>query len=359
MFLSAERPSQSGESFELADFINPTSLQAVGAGRFDSTQTLFFLRDLTDIYSRTFDVKYPNLIGRQLLPVYSGVDAGAEGFVWRQYDRTSVAKVIDSYAADLPEAEVSAREVQARCYSLGTSYVYSIQDLRKAKMAGIPLEARKAFAARRAMENAVEQIAFFGMQQIPGTLNGQAILGAPAALSTTDQLVMYGLTNFPGLTGTMSANNWTLGSTSVSTILNDVNTAQLAVVQGSNGVHTPDTLVLPISTWALLSAQARSVTFTDDSIIQFIQKQSPWIKNVYYTPMMETAGLKQDTVTPGPRVMLFERNEENAQLVVPQEFEQLPPQMVNLTFKIPCHMRVGGVRVSYPKAFTFLDGIAG
>lgn len=359
MFLSADRPAQSGESYDLADFVNPAFLASVGAGRYDSTQTLFFLRDLTDIYSRTFDVKYPDLVARDLLPVYSGVDAGAEGFVWRQYDRTSVAKVIDSYAADLPEAEVSAREIQARCYSLGTSYTYSIQDLRKAKMAGIPLEARKAFAARRAMENAVEQIAFFGMQAQPGTLNGQALLGVPAAVSTTDQLAMYGLTNFPGLTGVVSGNNWTAGGTSVTTILNDVNAAQLAVVQGSNGVHKPNTLVLPISTWALLSTQARSVTFTDDSIIQFIQKQSPWIKTVYYTPMLETAGLKQDLVTPGPRVMLFERNEENVQLVIPQEFEQLPPQMVNMTFKIPCHMRIGGIRVSYPKAFTYIDGIAG
>ena len=45
--------------------------------------------------------------------------------------------------------------------------------------------------------------------------------------------------------------------------------------------------------------------------------------------------------------------------VIPQEFEQLPPQMVNLMFKIPCHMRVGGIRVSYPKSIVALDGAAG
>jgi hypothetical protein len=57
--------------------------------------------------------------------------------------------------------------------------------------------------------------------------------------------------------------------------------------------------------------------------------------------------------------MLLERNEENLSLVIPQEFEQLPPQMVNLMFRIPCHMRIGGLRVSYPKSLVALDGAAG
>ena len=52
-------------------------------------------------------------------------------------------------------------------------------------------------------------------------------------------------------------------------------------------------------------------------------------------------------------------DEENMQLVVPMEFEQLPPQVVNMTFKIPCHIRVGGIRVSYPLSIRYLDGAAG
>src|ERR1700682_2890158 len=175
--IATERPDLSGQRFDLADYVNPAFLQSVTGQRFDAGQTAFFLRDLTDIYARTFDVKYPDLKARTILPVYTGVDPGAEGFVWRQFDRTGTAEVI-------------AAEEQSRIYSLGASYSYSIQDLRKAKMAGIPLETRKAFAARRAMEQAVEQIAFFGYQAVPGAAATQSVLGAPAALSTPDPLVM-------------------------------------------------------------------------------------------------------------------------------------------------------------------------
>ena len=134
-------------------------------------------------------------------------------------------------------------EFSSRCLSLGTSYNYSIQDLRKARMAGIPLETRKALAARRSMEQAFEQIAFFGIAQVPGTGASQAMRFAPASQNTNDPLAMYGVTNFPGLTGITTTNNWLLAATSVSTILSDFNKLQLNVINTSKGVHTPDTAV--------------------------------------------------------------------------------------------------------------------
>ena len=366
---SFDRPAFSGERYDLADFINPQTLQAVTGQRYDAATTAFFLRDLTEIMGRTFDVKYPDLVARQLFPVWSGVDPGAESFVWRQFDRVGAADLIDTYAADLPASEVQSKEFQQKIVSLGSSYNYSIQDLRRARMAGIPLETRKALAARRSVEQAVEQIAFFGLQQNPDTSAGaQAIRFIKAAVNTGDPLEQYGFTNFPNINGVTTTNTWvdytgtfpTLATgISVNTIVNDLNKLQTSIINVSKGVHTPNTLLLPLTVWTALAAAARSVTFTDDSVLTYLQKLSPWIKEVRYSTMLEKAGLKQDNTTPGPRIMLWEKNEENAQLVIPQEFEQLPPQMVNLTFKIPCHMRIGGMRVSYPKSIAYLDGVGG
>ncbi len=359
MILSSEIPGGSGQRYDLADFVNERTLQAMTGERFDAATTAFFLRDLTEVMGRTFDVKYPDLKARQILPVFTGVDPGAEGYVWRQYDRKGVANVITDYAADMPSAEVVAQEFQSRCLSLGASYNYSIMDLRRARMAGIPLETRKALAARRSMEQAIEQIAFFGLSQVPGSGASQAIQFAPTAQNTSDPMAMYGFTNFPGLVLMQTTNNWKLATTSVSTIVSDFNAMFLSVINTSLGVHTPDTVVLPMSIWAQLSTTARSTTFTDDTVLQYLQKENPWLKAVYWSTMLETAGLKQDGSTPGPRIMLLERNEENLQLVIPQEFEQLPPQMVNMTYKIPCHCRIGGLRVSYPKSIVALDGAGG
>lgn len=357
--LSAEIHPQSGVRWDLADYVTPQRLEAMDGQRYDAATSAFFLRDLTEVLGRTYDIKYPDLKARQILPVFTGIDPAAEGYVWRQFDRVGGAHVIHDYGADLPSTEVVANEFQSRILSLGTSYNYSIQDLRKARMAGIPLETRKALAARRSMEQALEQIAFFGVAQVPGTGASQALMFAPAAQNTNDPLAMYGFTNFPGLPVVTGTNNWVNGSSSVSTIVQDFNSMFLNVIQNSKGVHTPDTVVFPLSTWSVLNTMARSVTFTDDTVLQYLMKENPWIKNVYWSTMLETAGRNQANNAAGPRIMVLERNEENLSLVIPQEFEQLPPQMVNMTFKIACHMRVGGLRVSYPKSILAFDGTAG
>jgi hypothetical protein len=358
MELSTERPAQSGERFDLADFVNPHMLASLTGMRYDAAQTAMFLRDLTDIYARTFDVKYPDLKARQILPIYTGVDPGADGFVWRSYDRTGSAALIDSYAADLPAAEVFAKENQSRCYSLGVSYSYSIQDLKAAAKAGLPLEARKAFAARRAMEQAIDQIAFFGVTSRPGTA-GQALKNSPATQSTTDNLQAYGLTNFPGLPKLAITNDWTNPATTVATIVDDFNKANNKIITDTDGVHVANTVIFDLSIWTVLNKKPRSVTFTEDTLLQYMLKMNPNITNVFWTLQMANAAVKQDAVTAGPGVMLLERSEENMQLVLPGGFEQLPPQMINLSFKVPCHQRVAGVRVSYPKAHLMLNGCAG
>ena len=56
--------------------------------------------------------------------------------------------------------------------------------------------------------------------------------------------------------------------------------------------------------------------------------------------------------------MATERSAENQEIIIPQEFEQLPPQPVNLSFKIPCHKRFGGVQIRFPRASTYMDGTA-
>jgi hypothetical protein len=363
MILSNTAPAASGMRYDLADYMNPEALAFAshGAIREDAASSALFLRDLTEVMGRTFDVKYADLKARQIFPIFTGVDPAAESYVWRQYDRRGTAKVIHDYSADLPTSEVLAAEYQSRILSLGTSYKYSIQDLRRARMAGIPLETRQALAARRAMEQAFEQICWFGVRQTPGTVaNSQALEFAPTAQNTNDPMAMYGAANFPGLTGNSTLNNWLSASTSVSTIVQDFKTyLELAMINATNGIHTPNAVVFPLSTWAALNTQARSTTFTDDTVLQYLLKTSPWVKNVYWTPMLETAGLKQDGSTPGPRILVMERNEENFQMVVPQEFEQLPPEIVNMSFKVLCHMRVGGFRISYPKSIYYLDGMNG
>ncbi len=348
----SERPFGSGERFDLADCVTPQMLTTISGRRFDANDTAIFLRQLTYVYSQTYDKKYPELKARSLIPVDTRVGSGAETFVWRQFDKKGQAKVIQNYADDFPNVEVTGREFSGRVVSFGASYQYSLQDLRAASMAGLPLETRKADTARRVMENLVEYCAAFGMDGTHGTISQE----------TGDANPMYGLTNSPNIlqggTAGYTTHNWLTGST-VQQILADVNQLQSLIFTTSLGIHMPNTLVLPTDIYAYLATTPRSPTFTDDTMLQYILKQSPWLKSIEYWIPLNTAGKMQDTTTTGGRIMCYEKDPENLSLVIPQEFEQLPPQMIGMAFKVPCHMRFGGVTVRFPKSIAYLDGAGG
>lgn len=365
--------------FRLQDCL--PGILAAGGYRADAADTALFLRDLTFIYEQSYDIKYIQNKARMIIPVDTRVPPGAESYVWRQFDGFGTVKFGDMSAEDMPNVEVSGREFQNRIYSVTGSYQYSIQEMRAASMAGIPLETRKAETVRRAFENAVEVVAVFGSAGA-GLLDAQgrsALQGFPTTVNASDPIPMYGFANAPDIinaavadssvnyggpvtvssSGFQTGLDWTLDSTPVTAILGDLNAMQRAIFNKSGGLHEPETLLLPTAIFSKLGTQARSSTFTTDSILQYVQTQSPWIKEIMHWPTLNFAGLKQDNATAGPRVMLCERRPENFSMVIPQEFEQMPPQLVNFVFRIPCHMRLGGVKMPYPKSVCFLDGAAG
>src|SRR6185437_1507332 len=130
--------------------------------KLDADESIFFVRQLTYIKSKTYDVEYPELRARQLIPVSMEAGEGAQSIVYHQFDMLGTAKIISNYAKDLPRVDVKAKEFTANVRSLGASYGYSLQDIRSAKMAGVPLEQRKANAAKRAILQTEDAIAFSG-----------------------------------------------------------------------------------------------------------------------------------------------------------------------------------------------------
>lgn len=345
---------------DLQEFFSPQLMRRMGlsTGRSDAADTAIFLRQLTDVIVPTFDIKYVDNMARKLIPVDTSVQSGANSLVWRQFDKMGQAKIVDSYSDDFPNVEILGKEYQTRIVSLGASFQYSFQDLRAAAMANLPLEGRKALAARFAVERLLETIACTGMTGANGTYLTNA----------SDTMPIYGLSNFPNIGATVghgsigagyTDQNWVGGSVSVTSILADINAMVQQIFNVSGGIHKPNTLVLPTAVYSYLATTARSPTFTDDSILQYILKQVPFLDSIEFWPFLDLAGKKQDTTTAGPRVMMYEKKPENMSLVIPQDFEMFAPEKEGGVFKVMTHMRTAGVVVHYPKSIAYLDGTTG
>jgi len=329
------------ERFDLKECITPEDLRRMTGMRFDANDTAFFARQLEEIYTQTYDIEYPELKGRKLIPVDTRVNPGANSFTYRQFDKKGQANIVHNYADDFPNAEVVGVEWTQNVVSLGNSYQYSIQDMRAAAMAGIQLEAMKANAARELMERKLDTLSAIGD-------SATGLVGLTNAPNISSVTVSTGASS--GQTAWCSTAGVGTGKT-VAEILLDINNMQAKIFNATLGIHTPDTLVLPTSCYGFLATTARSTTFTEDSMLQYILKQSPWIKNIEFWTQLNTAGASSKG-----RVMLYKRDPKILQLIIPQEFEQLPPQPRNMAWVIPCHMRTGAVEVRYPLAVAYMDG---
>jgi hypothetical protein len=315
----------------------------------DSGDAAFMLLQLTSTIRTTYDVKYPDLIARKILPLATEINPGAEAFRWGQYDRFGQAQIVSDYAKDFPNVEVLVKEFWTRLVSSGASFQYSIQDIRRAAMSGVPLETNKANACRRAMEELVERITCTGFSGAQGT----------PTTNSSDAIGIYGIANFPTLVANIynTSVNWL--TSSVAAILADLNYMQQQIYVNSKGIHKGTTLLVSTKIYAYLATTQRSVTFTDDTLAQYIIKSSPWLEEIMHWPMLDLAGRNQANSAAAGRMVLFQRSPENAALVIPLDFEQLPPQPRNAAFVIPCHIRLGGITMRYPLAFQLCDGAEG
>jgi hypothetical protein len=300
----------------------------------DANETSFFARELEHIKTRTYDVVYPELKALSLIPVSTEAGPGAESITYRQYDQLGVAKIISNYADDLPRADVKGKEFTAPVRSIGESYGYNIQEIRAASMTGKPLEQRRANAARRANDQLVNKIAFFG----------DTTSGLGGLLSNTNIPIV----NVPN-DGTGSSTLFK--NKTPDQILRDMNNLVNGVFSLTNGVETPDTLVLPIEQFTYISSTPRSAN-SDTTILDYFLKNNPLIKRVEWANELKGAGVG------GVDVMVaYKRDPDKLTLEIPQPFEQFPVQEKGLEFVVPCHSRVGGVIVYYPLSIAFGEGI--
>jgi len=306
--------------------------------RKDAKYTAALEQQLEYVKAQTYDIKYPDLKARKFIPIDSSVDPGAETVAYQQWDSIGMADIIANYADDLPMVTALTEKFSQSIEGLGQAYDYSIQDLRRSAMSGSQLEMRKARAARRGIELRIDDIAATGYAagQMKGFINHPNV-SISAAVSDGTSARWVGGRSPPK---------------APADIKQDMYNAVVAVWDATLQTFSADSIVLSTTEYGHIS-QTENSPLSDRTILQSFLQNNLSVRMVDFWYKLNTA----DAAGTGPRMVVYKKDPEVLELVIPQDFEQFPPQAKNLSFVVPCHARCGGVVIRYPLAMVYMDGI--
>lgn len=307
---------------------------------FDANETAFLERELTQLRAKIFQVLYPELLARTLVPKAGDIAPSAETYSFKIYEPIGKAKHIAYKGGDLPRVDVVAREVLGKVRPIGASYGWDINELREAARVGTPLPEMKARAARDTIERGIDETLAFGAINESGTRPDIGLTGL------VNNSVVEGI----GIT----AGSWWFAGTppTPQEILAELNSLIAVVGQDSDRVFNANTLVLPVAHHDYI-VQTPFSDLTGDSILSvFLKNNRERVPGLSVVPWhtLKTAGVGNK-----PRGIVYQKDPMILEGVIPQEYESLPPEARGLEFLINCHARCGGVKIYQPLAMRYID----
>jgi len=316
---------------------------------------VFFQRQLEYIQAQSYDVLYPDLMGRNCFPLNTEGGEGINTITYRSYDKRGETAIIAGKATDLPRGDIDGKEYSISVKTLGNAFGYSRQELAAAKVTGMPLEARKAEATRRSYEEKVNQLIWFGSPEnnLHGLYGGPA--GAPAlTVSKTAVDPASGGTNSPV---------WGVDKTP-DEVIADLTAACAKMYADTKKLFRPDKILISVAKKQYLMNTPRSI-HSDVSIMDWFIANNMFIKSKEdFKDINELDGIYDSaggafdpTGGSDQGFTICASGSDNARVREPFPYMHLPVQYKGLEFEVNCYGRFAGLEMIRPAAFQHFYGI--
>lgn len=323
------------------------------ANRADNAEVLFVERALTYVETEAYNTEFPPLEGLKYVPTVVEGHPGAKFTAYKQYTRTGIARLVTARGQDLPTTKLYVNEYSHPYARLGISYEYTMDDLLAAQFAAqgggpsLNIDLEQALAAREGIDRALDCVAGIGSATsatIPGLSD---TIGADIGL--------LGLLNQPNASTYTPAAGAASASTAWSGKTPDEKVADLtgmyaSVVNSTRKIFKIDTILLPILQFENANGQ-RMGDGSDETVISFFKKIK---KDVTIDSWQYCAGAGTNGVD---RAVGFMNNKRYVRHTISQTFQQLPVQMNDFEFKVPCTAKTAGVICPYPLSIVYMDSI--
>lgn len=308
---------------------------------YDAQQALSFaIQHSAIVNPRLYQKVYPEYEFSRFIYVNTSLPEWAGSMTSFIEDTVGKAEWYSGYAKDVPVADTNLTPVTKNFDLAAVGYQWNLEELGKAQFMGIPLDTRRAGAARRAYMQFMWNLTMFG-----ATAKGLA-----------------GLFNFPGVTAATFPADGTGASTLWSTktpaqIVRDINSLLTGIFTGSLETELADTLLLPFEALNYLNQTPYSST-TMETIMSFVQKT-----NVYTMqtgrPLTIRSVRGAENAGSGSlgRIVAYKNDPDYVQLLLPIPHRFLEVYRDGpLNYVVPGIFRTGGVDIYNVSTLRYGDG---
>jgi len=307
------------------------SVKTLPMFRGDANNAIYARHLVQETLSELFRQEYTQTkwASGELLPISTSVDEGAREYSYFDLGQVGEAKIVADNATDIPTATLTGDLTVQKVHTVATSFYYSTQDVRQARLQGLfDIASEKAASAREAHDQQINEL----------IRSGDGAAG------------LEGFTNHSGIIVQPAVTGGWLTATAAQ-IVADFSTAAAFIRTNSNGVENPNTAVFPVDIWTRISTLQNSVA-SDITVLQYLKMAWPEITNWTWEDGMKTAGAGNT-----PAVMIYDRDARKARAVMPMVLRPMAPEQHGLVFKVVLESRFGGVMTPRPLSALRLDGV--
>lgn len=315
----------------------------------NATAALGYVTDQTyTIAAEVERVEYPGIDLNDFLVINTQGDPWANGITTYTLDGTGQARWYNGGANTIPLAEVSRGRTDFPFEMGALGYEFNLEEVNKARLAGLNISDEKAFYAREGAEQFIYYVGILGdtLRGVTGLINNAGVTsGYVAAVGTQNGTTA----------GTAASRLW--ANKTPQQIVADINGTIVAPYNATNQIRMADTLLLPFTRLQYLDITV--MPNTTETLLTFINRTNSYTSRTGQP--LKLRGLRElETAGAGgtARMVAYSRNARVAKFHMPMPFQFLPVwQNGPMNWLVPGIFRIGGTDWIRPLSAVYSDGI--
>lgn len=330
----------------------------IPASRADANESAFIQRALNFVESEVYYTDVPPLEGREYVPVDRSAPEGAKTTSYRKITRVGKA-VIGTSAGDASTSVFFTEEYFHQFHPIRMAYQYTYDDLLAAAMASsngqsINIDLEHALSVREAIEKTLDTVAAFGSATPPTGVD-----------SIGPDVGWLGLLNQPNANVYVIPVGAGVGATTAwatktpDEIIADLSGIVAAQVDVTYKVHRPKRIITPVLQYEKqLAGRGMGDGRTATVLSYFVETRKASEQPVEVRSWINCKGA--DPNNSGQDMMVaYDPNRRFVRHMISQEFIQMPPQLTDETYKVPCRAKTCGVVCPKPLSISYSSAANG